>query len=113
MPFTSLAQAAVDIMIASKDQTIATPSKPNKEGWIQLSDRLSNFDRKIPIGLEDQLKVGGCFCIYAAWDFGAEVWWEDNVFHAFVRVYRVHKGTIVATTLEKLMNAVSDEFGYD
>lgn len=113
MPFTSLVQVGIDIAQASANSTVATPSLASEKGWRELPNGLSNLFREIPVGLADDLKKGECFCDYSGWDFNAEVWWQNDAFQAFVRVYRIHQKTISAPSLEDLMRLVSDEFGYD
>lgn len=93
--------------------TVHESLPPAERGLTLLDDGLSNFDHEVPDGLADKLRAGGCYCDYAAWNFHAKVWFEDGMFHAYVRRYRSHAGTRSAETLEDLMRKCSDEWGYE
>jgi hypothetical protein len=88
-------------------------SPPQDRRWELLDDGPSNFDHQVPDGLEDQLKSGEFYCDYPAWDFHANVWYENGQFHAYCRRYHRHVGTYSADTIRELMKICSDSHGYD
>ena len=78
-----------------------------------IGDRMSNFDHSIDPGTEDELRAGGCFCGYPAWNFYGRVWFEDGKFHCRVAQYGTHVATISENSLTDLMSECSDQFGGD
>jgi hypothetical protein len=75
---------------------------------------MSNFDHTVDPGLEDDLRAG-MRGEHSAWNFHGEVWFDpdEGVFKEEVSVYGVKRGVLSAPTLEELMRAVSDEYGWD
>lgn len=92
---------------------MTTECVAEQRGWNELPRDISNFDHEIPEGLEDELKAGGCWCGYAAWNFHAKVWFEDGKFKAHINRYHSHAATLEADSLKELMTVCSDEYGYD
>ena len=76
---------------------------------------MSNLDRTIDEGLEDELKsnAGKMYAQYAGWNFCGYVWFEDEQFVCQVWTYRVPREEIVAPTLEEIMEEVSCKYRAD
>ena len=82
------------------------------EGYEEIEEVMSNFDREVDQEVADQLKSGKYFAPYPGWNFYGRVWWEDEWF-CEVWVQGSYDGTYNASTLEELMKDVSDFYGYD
>ena len=74
---------------------------------------MSNCDREVDKNIEQKIKNKPLWAGYAGWDFYGLVWWENNKWYCMVKQYRCHIDTIEANTPEKLMEKVSDEYGYN
>ena len=76
---------------------------------------MSNFDGKIDDGLAEALIAGEgkVYASHAAWNFNGKVYYRDGMFHEDVWRYHSLKETISAETLQELMSAVNDEYGYE
>ena len=83
------------------------------QGYTNMQDVMSNYDRQIKSGSETKLKEGKVYGIYPAWDFNGIVWYADEQFHCEVWVYNSPRTVISAATLEELMELCSDKFGYE
>lgn len=82
--------------------------------WPMLDDDLmSNFDYEVDQGVARQLRDGEVMAKYAGWNFNADCWFADGLFHAAVYRYHALAATMSAATPEELMTLVSDEFGWD
>jgi hypothetical protein len=75
---------------------------------------ISNFDHAIDPGLEADLRAG-MRGSHAAWEFHGTVWFDAKAgqFCEAVRRYRALIGIVGRPTLEELMVAVNDEYGWD
>ena len=82
------------------------------EEFSHIGDVMSNFDHTVEDGMDERLKSGKLCGDYAGWNFHGTVWF-DKVFKCQVMVYGCHHATIEADSLKGLMEAVSNEFGYD
>lgn len=75
---------------------------------------MSNFDHEVDEGIEDRLRSERVFTRYAGWDFNGRVWLDaEGAWSCQVWVYHSPVATVRAESLEALMKAVSDEFGWD
>ena len=74
---------------------------------------MSNFDHQVDEGLAQALTETPIFASYSGWNFHGYVWFEDRQFHCEVWTYNAYRGTVSAATLEEIMEAVSDHYGYD
>lgn len=82
--------------------------------WPMLDEALmSNFDREVDRDVARQLRDGQVMAKYAGWNFNADCWFADGLFHAAVYRYHAHCDTMSAETPEELMTLVSDEYGWD
>jgi hypothetical protein len=75
---------------------------------------MSNFDHTVDPGMDEDLRAG-MRGEHTAWNFHGEVWFDpaEGAFKEEVSVYKVVRGILSAPTLEELMRAVSDEYGWD
>ena len=75
---------------------------------------MSNFDHSIDEGFEADLRagMGGS---HAAWEFHGTVWYDAKAgqFCEVVRRYHVVVGIVGRPTLEELMEAVNEEYGWE
>lgn len=85
------------------------------ENMREIDLGMSNFDYSIDEGFEEALREspGEVFGRHAGWNFNGRVYFFDNQFHEEVWVYYVQQETISADTLEDLMRAVCERYGYD
>jgi hypothetical protein len=90
-----------------------TITKNFPEGWDEIDVTMSNLDGKIPSDMEKKLKKGKVFGRHPGWNFNGLVYYEKGLFKEQVWVYHVPIKTVIGRTLEELMTAVNDEFGYD
>ncbi len=72
---------------------------------------MSNFDHEIDREVESKLRKGGFYAYYSAWDFHAEVWFDDSKFKCMVRQHHSHVDTLEAETLEEIMKEACTKFG--
>lgn len=90
------------------------------DGWESLCAVASNFDaeggtRTVPIDLKvvESLLAGGCVASHSAWDFHGLVWCNvSGQWFEMVMVHQVHKVTLSGDSLEELLRAANDEFGW-
>lgn len=81
--------------------------------YIQTANEvMSNFDQIIDRDVEKLLKSSDYYTAYPAWNFYGEVWYDGENFHCQVEQYHAHMDTIIATTLEEIMEEVSDQYGW-
>lgn len=75
---------------------------------------LCNLDHSIESEIKDALikNEGTVFCEHTAWNFWGAVWFQDEKFHEEVMVYHSIKKIVSCDSLEELMCAVNEEFGY-
>lgn len=76
------------------------------------SGYISNFDFAADDGVEEELRTGKRYCEYTGWDFCGYVWFADGKFKCDVWRYKSPVEIIEADTIEALMHAVSEEYGY-
>ena len=74
---------------------------------------LTNFDHSIMPGTAELLKSPGNYTHHAGENFNGVVYWDGSRFCEDVWCYHVYRETIKAETLEKLMEAVNDKYGWD
>lgn len=82
----------------------------------RLPIRMTNLDQTIGKGLAEALKdePGKVYAQHAAWNFCGWVWFEeDGLFRELVQRYGADQGVWTAPTLEKLMDVVNNEFGWE
>jgi hypothetical protein len=75
---------------------------------------MTNFDQSIAPGLEADLRAG-MRGRHAAWEFNGIVWYDDKArqFCEIVRRYHVIQAIIGRPSLQELMDAVNDEYGWE
>lgn len=89
---------------------------PEKHAYVYLGDWLSNYDathRMRDEYSDTALRAGRCWCGYTGWDFYANVWFEDEMYHACVLRFKRVQATITAPTLIQLIGLVCDRYGSD
>lgn len=76
---------------------------------------MSNYDGQIIEETATALKREELFSRYAGWNFNGKVWWDGDkdIWHCEVWCYGCYRETITANTLEEIMQAVSDKYGYE
>ncbi len=80
------------------------------EGLKSIGTIMSNFDRGIEADAQEQLKAGGVYGEYTAWNFWAAVWW-DGEFKAMIKQYCNHVNTLASDTLQGIMDEASEYYG--
>ena len=73
----------------------------------------SNCDHSFNAPLAERLKHEPVFSQYAGWHFCGYVWFGAGQYHCAVYTYKSYRETISAATMEDLMTAVSDNYGYE
>lgn len=70
---------------------------------------IANVDNLIDAEIEAIIKNEELFSRYAAWDFNAKIWWNDNLGYWFAEiwVFREYITSYMAETLEELANEVN------
>lgn len=82
--------------------------------WPTLgAELMSNFDHEVNQAVAQHLRDEQVIAWYPAQNFWADCWFDDDQFHAAVRVFYENRGTVSATTPQELMTAVSDQYGWD
>lgn len=81
--------------------------------YVEQELGMSNFAHVVDDGFEEALRRGAVYGRHAGWHFNGLVWFEDGRFHEEVWCYQAYCETLSAATLEDLMAAVSDKYGYD
>lgn len=82
--------------------------------WTPLPLSLSNLDHRIDDGLADALQAAPqVYAAHYAWDHHGLVWWDGGEFHERVAQHRVPVAVVSAPTLQRLMAAVNDLYGWD
>jgi len=74
---------------------------------------MSNFDHTIDTEVAEKLKEGKYYSDYPGWNFYGEVWYDSGKWKCEIRRYHVHVETIMADTLEEIMEQNSEKYGYD
>ena len=75
-----------------------------------IDDVMTNFDGSIEDGAEETLKTGKVWGGYAAWDFYGKVWF-DGRFKCQIMQYHNHVNTIVADSLQEIMDEACSLYG--
>lgn len=78
----------------------------------EVEEVMSNFDHEIRPGADEELREGK-WGRHSAWEFNGRVWYEDGAFHEEVWRYGVPREVLSAPTLDALMRAVNDEWGWE
>ena len=83
------------------------------EGYEEYSTVMSNFDGKIDTEIAEVLKKENKYSQYAGWNFCGWIWWDKKTeeWYCKVMVYRSHRETVKAKTLEEIMEIVSSNYG--
>lgn len=76
-------------------------------------DIMSNLDKEIIQETVEAIKGKALFSPYPGRDFWGKVWWQNDLWHCEVWVYRVFQETFSAETLEEIMKSVCSEYGDD
>lgn len=76
-------------------------------------DVMTNNDHSICDGAETLLKENEIVARYPGWNFHGYVWWDRNVQRFKCCVYQFHHpvGTIIAETLQEVMDLCCDKYG--
>jgi hypothetical protein len=74
---------------------------------------MSNCDHSINRDIAERMKEEKIICQYAGWNFCGWCWWTGEQYACNVWVYHQHKATILADTLDEIMDQACEEFGYD
>lgn len=98
-------------MTQKRKQTTKTMRKHNRTKHV--GKVATNYDHSIDQNVAVKLVDADAFATYSGWDFNAQVWIEDEHFHAKVCHYREHVATYSALSLKALMVAVSDDWGHE
>ena len=69
------------------------------------------FDSRLSADLQDN--PGKVVATHFAWNFNGNIWFEDGKFHESVFVYHQLQKVVTADTIEDLVTAVNDEYGYE
>lgn len=85
----------------------------NYTEYKESDDLMSSFDRAINKDIADAIMDKPFFSRYAGWDFNGKVWGVEGVWYCDVWAYGVCRETVRADTLEKIMEDVSDKYGWD
>ena len=84
------------------------------EGLIDIGESvMSNFDHQIDLGIAKKLKDGKYYSGYPAYNFHGTVWYDNGKWKCKIKRYRIHIDTIIADTLEEIMNEASEKYGDD
>lgn len=85
-----------------------------EEGWPWLGTIMSNSTGEIDHEKAEHLLTGEFYGHYAGWDFSGEVWMDlaSEQWACEVWVGREPKEIILAPSLEELMTAVSEKYGW-
>lgn len=89
------------------------PGPPEGSEEINSPAGMSNLSFEVEDGVEDALRRGDTYTHYAGWNFNGRVWFADDTFRCQVWQWQVPVATFSADTLDKLMHAVSSEYGYE
>lgn len=79
----------------------------------EIDSCMTNFDHRIAEWAERRLRTEKVWSRYAGWNFNGRVWFADGHFHCEVWHYCVPREVISAGSLQELMDAVSDRWGWD
>jgi len=78
-----------------------------------VGDVMSNFDHVIEKDLETELKLGGNWGTYSAYNFHADICFEDNKFICEIWRYGGLIDIITEDTLEDIMDNASSSYGQE
>lgn len=106
VPRDKIVAAEVGTFGSQKDRLLA-------EGYEETFLSMSNFDHTVDQGFAEALQGGKVYGRHAAWDFNGIVWWDGEKFAEEVWVYRSPAEVMRADSLEELMEAVSNRYGYE
>jgi len=83
------------------------------EQFHDIDEVMSNFDHTVEPGAEQRLREEECFGGYSGWNFHGYVWFdrESQQFACEIWQYNAYRQTILADTLEVLMENCCDEYG--
>lgn len=82
---------------------------------VTWSDKsMSNFNRTVDPGMEEDLRAG-MRGSHTAWNFFGEVWYDegDGVFFEKISVGQVPCGIMAARALGELMREVNERWGWE
>ena len=83
------------------------------ENYERIEEVMSNYNHEIDRDVEEQLKSGEYCSAYPAWNFHGIVWFDSGLWKCMIEQYRVHIETIVAESLEEIMEEASLKYGDD
>lgn len=76
-------------------------------------DLMSNYDHQVNKEVESLIKNNKILVDYPGWNFHAQCWFDNEKFHAAIKVYQVEQEILSADTPEELMEIVSLKYGWD
>lgn len=79
----------------------------------ELDTVMSNSDHTIENDVAEKLKQGKFYSQYAGWNFCGYVWWNNDKWSCEVWTYNSISEIIDGSTLEGIMEKVSDKYGYE
>lgn len=74
---------------------------------------MTNFDHSIEEWADERLRAGDVYGDYPGRDFFGKVWFDGESFQCQVWQYGSPVETIAASSLEDLMDSVSEVYGWD
>lgn len=82
------------------------------DGFAEIDLGMTNFDHTIDAGFEARLRAEPVWGWHSGWDFAGHVWFEGGLFHEQVWCYGSPIEHFEAETLARLMETVSDTYGW-
>lgn len=73
---------------------------------------MDNLTHRIDAGFADRLRAEMVYGHHAGQHFNGRVWWDGAQYREAVDRFGAHQQTFAADTLEDLMRAVNDEWGW-
>lgn len=83
------------------------------DDYINIGTVCSNLDHEIDNHVAEKLKKGKYYAQYPAWNFWAEIWFENEIYYCMIKVYSVHVASIWHVSIKGIMEMASDQFGSD
>jgi hypothetical protein len=73
---------------------------------------ICNLDGAIHAGFESALRSGPIWGEHTAWEFYGKVWFDGTLFHEQVWRHKAPVAHVAAPSLDALLHAVNDEWGW-
>lgn len=73
----------------------------------------SNYAHEFDEDVRKQLEKGNCSANHAAWNFHGTIWFDGQRWNEEIRCYRVLVETIVADSLQELIEESNTKYGRD